>query len=183
MPKDIRKLTQNYHQEGFELSVDHEKKFLAKLDKEFPEKKRSFAWIYVAASVVLLIGLGVTFYSKTIVDPANDPNTTFQEVSLGDISPEMKKIENYYLNAIHYEIASLEVTPENKALLDEYFEKISKLDTDYKRLNEQLKKGIDNQLINALITNLQLRLQLLIQLKDHINELQLKGNNNEKVII
>lgn len=185
MPKDIRDLMKDFQPVNLELSENHEGNFLNKIEEAFPKKKKSYQWLYVAASVVVLLGFGITFYPDSgseTENPSKEIKT--EEVNLGDISPEMKKIEDYYLTAINYEIASLEVTPENKALLDEYFEKISKLDNDYKRLNQRLKnEGITNEVINFLITNLQLRLQLLIQLKDQINELQPKENSNENIII
>ncbi|WP_442266921.1 hypothetical protein ACSIGC_04290 [Tenacibaculum sp. ZS6-P6] len=182
MPKDIRNLVKDLKEENIELSQNHEVRFLNKLEEVFPEKKKSYQWLYAVASIVILLGIGVKFYinQEKYVTEEN----TIEQVSLGEISPEMKKIENYYLTAINYEIVSLNATPDNKALLDEYFDKISKLDTDYKRLNQKLKtKGITNEIINSLITNLQLRLQLLIHLKDQLNDLQTKENKNENITI
>jgi len=183
MPKDIRKLMNDFQEEDLKLSENHEQKFLKRLKEEFPKKKKSYKWLYAAASITLLLGLGIKFYS-TKSHPPLEVKKEIEQLRLGDISPEMRKIENYYLTAINYEIASLEVTPENKALLDVYLEKVSKLDIDYKRLNQELESnGINNKTINALITNLQLRLQLLIQLKDQVNELQPKENQHEKSIL
>ncbi|WP_299715687.1 hypothetical protein [uncultured Tenacibaculum sp.] len=183
MPKDIRNLVEDFQEENLELSNNHEDRFLDKLNEAFPEKRKSYSWLYKVASIVVLLGVGLTFY-VTQPESNGEKVEAKEEISLGDISPEMKKIENYYLTAINYEIASLNITSENKALLDEYFEKISKLDVDYKRLNQKLKKeGITKETINSLITNLQLRLQLLIQLKDQINDLQPKENSNENRII
>ncbi|MFY7670732.1 hypothetical protein ACOSP6_06550 [Tenacibaculum sp. MEBiC06402] len=186
MPKDIRGLAKDFQRKSVELSENHEEKFLKRLQEEFPKPKKSFKWLYAVASIIVLLGFGVQFYP--VVNPTDPkPVTTTdteQVVNLGDISPEMQKIENYYLTAINYEIASLEVTPENKALLDEYFERISKLDADYKRLNQKLQKeGVNNETIDALITNLQLRLQLLIQLKDQVNDLQSKQSKDESYTI
>jgi len=183
MPKDIRKLMKDYRGEQVALSTEHEDKFLEKLQKEFPEQKKSYTRWYAVASVAILLGVGIQFFLKSDVKTVEKPTNEIQEISLGDVSPEMKKVEDYYLTAIHYEIASLEVTPENKALLDEYLEKIGKLDADYKRLNQKLQKeGITKATIDALIINLQLRLQLLIQLKDQVNVQQTKKDNYEAVI-
>ena len=180
MSKDIRKLTRNFQEDIIGLSENHEEKFSKRITKEFPKKKKSYQWIYAVASIVLLIGFGIKFYpTENVIKP-----TDIETIALGTISPEMKKIENYYLTAINYEMASLEVTSENKALLDEYLEKMGKLTIDYKRLNHQLENdGINSKTINALITNLQLRLQLLIQLKDQVNNIQSKEKKNENNII
>ncbi len=183
MPKDIRDLMKDFKEENLELSNEHEQKFKNKMQEAFPIEKRTYKWMYVAASVIILLTLGSKFYN-VYNENKTQIKDNIQEINLGNLSPEMQKIEKYYLTAINYEIASLEVTPENKALLDEYLERINKLDIDYKRLNLKLKEeGINNATINALITNLQLRLQLLIQLKDTINDLQSKENNNENIII
>ena len=118
MPKDIRDLAKDFQRKSVELSENHEEKFLKKLQEEFPKRKKSYKWLYTAASIIILLGLGVQFYpfmNSTDSKPI-DTTETEQVVNLGDISPEMKKIENYYLTAINYEIARLEVTPENKAL-------------------------------------------------------------------
>lgn len=176
MPKDVRKLMRNYQDEKETLSFNHEAKFKAKLSEAFPKKKTNNKLWYAAATVTILLAVNIFFWKK--------PSVQAPALSLSSISPEMKKIENYYTTAINYEMASLEVTPNNKALLDEYFEKLSKLDADYKRLNLELEnKGINNQTINALITNLQIRLQLLIQLKDQVQELQFNQSNHEKNIL
>ncbi len=183
MPKDIRNLARDFKEENIELSQQHEGRFLSKLEEAFPEKRTSYKWLYKVASIAILLGVGLTFYITASASKKEEVKIK-EHISLGDISPEMKKIEDYYLTAINYEIASLDVTPDNKALLDEYFEKIGKLDNDYKRLNEKLKtKGITNEIINSLITNLQLRLQLLIFLKDQLHDLQNKENTNENTII
>lgn len=187
MPKDIRKLAKDFREEPLELSANHEEKFLQKLQQELPRKKHTYQKWYIAASIAMLLGLCGTLYKLQETTGGKEPvktTTSEQVVTIEDISPEMKKIENYYLTAINYEIASLEVTPENKALLDEYLEKVSKLDADYKRLHQQFQKEeISDKTINALITNLQLRLQLLIQLKDQLNDLQSKKRNHENTII
>lgn len=182
MSKDIRKLTRNFQEDTIGLSENHEEKFSKRITQEFPKKKKSYQWIYAAATIVLFIGFGIKFYVTKNATTSTD--SKIEIIALGTISPEMKKIENYYLTAINYEMASLEVTSENKALLDEYLEKMGKLTIDYKRLNHQLEnKGINNKTINALITNLQLRLQLLIQLKDQVNNIQSKEKKDENNII
>ena len=103
--------------------------------------------------------------------------------SLGSISPELKKIENYYLASIHEQIASLNETPENKEILDGYLEKIGELTKDYGILTEELNsEGLNEKTINALIDNLQLRLKLLYQLKEQLNELKKQNiTENENV--
>ena len=94
-------------------------------------------------------------------------------MGLGSISPELKKVEDYYLVSINAEILNLQETPENKELVNGYLEKIGELTKDYKTLTTDLNtEGINEKAINALIENLQLRLKLLLQLKEQLKELQ-----------
>ena len=183
MPKDVKKLMRDYQGEEVQLSPNHIDRFSEKLDKEFSYKKQTHKFWYVAASVVLLLGFAIQFFIKQNIGGVEQPILEVQQVSLGDVSPEMKKIEDYYLTAIHYEIANLEVTQQNKALLDEYLQKLGELDADYKRLNQRLKKeGFEKSTVEALIVNLQIRLKLLIQLKDQIENKQPKENNYEAIL-
>jgi predicted RNase H-like nuclease (RuvC/YqgF family) len=103
-----------------------------------------------------------------------------QGYSLGDLSPDLKKVENYYVANINLELSRLEVSGENKALVDDYMKRLSELDEEYKMLNIELNEiGPNDQTISALIRNLQLRLQLLQKLKQKLN--QLKSSENEQV--
>ena len=173
MPNDIRDLLKNRQQGRKELSKNHRKRFEDKLQQLHTSKKKNYVLMKVAAAITLLIGIGY-FSMQTNSTTQIEEIPVFKITSLGSISPEMQKVESYYLTAINYEIASLEMTPENKIMLDTYLDKIGKLDEDYKRLNKELsEKGINEKIINSLITNLQLRLQILLQLKDQLTEIKI----------
>ena len=189
MPKDIRKMLENYPEEPGNLSSNHASKFEDKLMKELhPEqsKPQTWKWLSIAASIALLVSIGIQFYPKTdIVDPVDDNGNTTetvqqQKISLGSISPEYNTIETYYKNSINLAISELEITEENQEILDRYLNKIKELTNEYKTLTEELNtKGVNDQTIDALISNLQLRLQLLKRLKKQLNdlkELNLKQN-------
>ena len=149
-----------------------------------PKKKNSFFFLKIAASVMLVVSVGYfAFNSNPVV--VDSPIEATKIVDLNSVSPEMKQIEDYYLTAINYEIASLEITPENQVILDDYLDKIGKLTDDYIRLNKVIsEKGINEKTVNAMITNLQVRLQLLLQLKDTLNEMKTsKNKKNENATI
>lgn len=185
MPKDIRKMLENYPEESVNLSSNHEHKFEAKLMKELhPEKsrKRPVFWLSVAASLALLVTVGIQLLDQK---PSITPPTTedTNKISLGKISPELNTIETYYTNSIKLELSQLEMTDENKELVDSYLSKIGELTKEYKTLTKELNtKGVNDQTIDALISNLQLRLQLLQRLKKQLNNLkELNSNKNEIV--
>jgi len=183
MPKDLRELLKSEIMETGKLSKSHRKNFEVKLRKELhSEKKESAMFWKIAASFLVIVGLGSSifyFSNNSVVE-----NTSVAKIeSLGSISPELKTIEIYYLASIQTEISNLEETPENKALLDGYLEKVGELTADYKELTEELnKEGLNERTINALIENLQLRLKLLYQLKEQLDELKkLNRTENESI--
>ena len=163
-----------------ELPADHRSRFEDRLNRELHQEKHyPLRFLAVAASLVLLFGLG---YFMTL--PVPQSQDTVQEtvkVSLEEYSPELKKIENYYLTAINFELASLEVSEENKALLDSYLSKLNTLTREYELLSSKLEiDKIDEELINSLIDNLQMRLHLMIELKNELKNL--KTEKDEKDI-
>lgn len=187
MPKDLRDIIKENSDRAV-LSEGHRERFEKRLQRINKPSKKNYYLLKIAASLLILFGVGYYFnYNRgSLKEDGNiEPLSGQKFVSLGSISPEMKRVENYYLTAINYEMASLEVTPETKKVLDAYLEKIALLTTDYKNLSAELsEKGIDEKIINALITNLQLRLQLLIELKDTLNELKTTNTfKDEKISI
>ncbi|NNL32405.1 MAG: hypothetical protein HKO80_04275, partial [Flavobacteriaceae bacterium] len=92
--------------------------------------------------------------------------------SLGEISPQLKKVEDYYLANINLELSKLEYSPENKELFDGYVSRLGELSTAYEQLSQELlNNGPNEQTVTALIDNLKMRLNLLYRLKEKLNEL------------
>ena len=186
MQQDIRDLLKDYKSEKVELSANHSSKFENLLQQEIhpqKQKKKSYKWLSIAASVVMLISLAVKFYPTDSIEV--DSKITPKEITLGNISPEFQTIETYYTNSISLEISQLELTDENKEIIDGYLLKIAELTKEYKSLTKELNtKGVNDATIDALIRNLQLRLQLLQRLKKQLKQLKnLNTNQNETQII
>ena len=194
MARDLRELFEKEREEKrFKMKEGHEERFFSKLDRELPKnppKKKVFSlWMQIAASVVVAVGLSFYYFSShegpvdsdekvTVVDRDN-PNIGVQGISLGDLSPDLKKIETYYTTNINLQLSELADDPGNKELVDSYMDRLAELNKEYQRLNEELNElGPNDQTINALINNLQLRLQLLQKLKSKLN--QLKSSKNEQ---
>ncbi|RLK06610.1 hypothetical protein [Tenacibaculum discolor] len=188
MSKDIREILKNNVENTERLSTNHRQRFQQKLMDELHEKpstKKSYQWLYIAASIVLLVSLGIQFYPTNIVDPiiTELPKETQNQISLGAISPELKTVEDYYVNTINYELSQLELTDDNKELFDGYLNKIGELTKEYKSLTEELNtKGINDDTINALIGNLQLRLQLLKRMQKQLQEFKNPTQNDIQTI-
>lgn len=190
MAQDLRELMKGYQPEGPRLSKGHAARFEKRLEEEFPEEKgrnSSFFWLKIAASVVVFLGLGYSGYqSLTKTDVENSIVTTQpvapanNMITLGDLSPDLKKVEQFYTNGINLQLASLEKNPENEELINGYLVRMEELDKAYQALNAELNEvGPSEATITALIENLQLRLELLFKLKNKLNEL--KSLENETI--
>ncbi|PTX61529.1 hypothetical protein C8N46_104172 [Kordia periserrulae] len=190
--KDLLKKEPLHIQKG--LSDGHEARFLERLDAALPteekvEKKRSFAFYKIAAAVILLTSLSILVYQQLSNTPFNSnteltnaedtaKNTKPSLKSLGDISPDLKKIEDYYVASINYELTQVEVSEIGKQLFDSYMQKLAQLNEEHKVLQQELTDiGPNEQTINAMIDNLQFRLKLLYQLKEKLNELKKSEND------
>lgn len=185
MAKDIRDLfNADKKLSNPPISKGHEARFLDKLEQALPEKKQSkWTFLNIAASVLLVIGLGFGSYTlfkteatpKQVVEtdsPTPDTQTTIPTLTLGDISPDLKKVEDYYVANINLELSKLKLTPDNKELFDGYVLRLEELNAEYKSLSTELTtSGPDEHTVNALIQNLKLRLNLMYRLKEQLSQL------------
>jgi len=190
MAQDIRELFRKEPKtKGQKLKSGHEKRFLKRLENELPKRKRPFSIVLrVAASVLVLLGLAGYFLLngqdpeavKTKIVGKDMDNDDERGISLGDLSPDLKKIENYYVANINLELSRLKVSKKNRGLVDSFMDQLAELNGEYTKLNTELNKmGPNEQTITAMIKNLQLRLQLMHKLKEKLN--QLKSSKNETV--
>lgn len=180
MAKDIRDLFEadNKLSNG-KMPNGHEVRFIDKLETALPEQKASkFNWMSIAASVVVLLGLAFgafQFFNAdrnigTTVVAVDEPEVKTK--TLGDVSPDLKKIEDYYVANINLELSKMKLTPENKELFDSYISQLENLKTEYNNLSLELTtNGPDELTIDALISNLKFRLNLMHRLKNQLNKL------------
>jgi len=187
MAQDIRDLFKNETLKHEEMPKNHESRFLEKLEMAFPEaaqKPSQFSWLKIAASVVLLIGLSFGAYSVLNDNTQNaDVLTNVKTKTLGDVSPDLKKVEDYYLASIHLELSKMKPTTETKIIFDGYLEQMDELNKEYKKLSLELtENGATELTITALIDNLRYRLNLLYRLKDQLKTLNPSEDLPEEVI-
>jgi len=183
MAQDLKKMFSEDRQKIHNvMPTGHEARFLKKLEEELPAtsiKKRFSIW-NIAASAVVLLGLsfGAYQYFKTSPVIPDDKQQAVTLKSLGDVSPDLKKVEDYYVANINLELANVKLTPENKELFDSYIVRLEELNKEYNRLSVELTENGPNELtVSALIDNLKLRLNLLYRLKEQLNEL----NTSEEI--
>jgi hypothetical protein len=184
--KDLRK-DFNYSPKSFKMSKGHKEKFENRLDETFGKApKQDFSIIYKMVAVAVIAVLSTIFISNQWSSTTNDPTQQVVEankISLGDISPELKTVENYYLTSIKVELATLETTEEHEAMVNSYLEELKNINQAYDDLEKDLNEyGITEEIINAMIDNLQLRLELLQDLKQKLNNLNQKQNENQNTV-
>ena len=98
MAQDIRDLLkENSQDENKQMPKNHEDRFLNKLNETFPDEVRpKYKWLNVAASVVILIGLSFGafqyFGNANRGNPLGNTQTIVATKTLGDVSPDMKKV-------------------------------------------------------------------------------------------
>ncbi|MCF7560213.1 hypothetical protein L3X39_06140 [Sabulilitoribacter multivorans] len=179
MARDIRELFKDDKITHEKMPENHQERFLNKLNEALPEAKGSkYNWMQIAASVLVLLGLsfGAFKYFQPQTDgdlPTEVASTnTVKTKTLGDISPGLKKVEDYYLASINLELSKMTYTPETKDLFDGYLTQLDALDKEYKRLSLDLTESGHSELtVNALIDNLKFRLNLLYRLREQLKEL------------
>lgn len=201
MAQDIRKMFKEDKSLSQEkLEKGHQDRFEAKLNKALPQQEEErknqsqFMLLKIAAVFVVVLGIGFFFFTtnenmfsgdqivnteKEIQEEKQETVPVTKEYQLSDVSPEFKKIENYYLASLNIELAKLEVNDENRALVDSFMNQLAELDEEYKRLNNEISEaGLSESSVEALIANLQLRLELLYKLKNKIKEIKNTKNKD-----
>ncbi len=188
MSQDLRELFERERKRTPRMPEGHEARFEQKLRAAFPKPRPAFrAWLGVAASIVALLGLALWMYRPVPVVAegpaqvvASDSVQPAPGLSLGDLSPDLRKVEQYYTANISLELASLDISPENKKMADDYIARLRELDVEYQSLVAELNEiGPNEETISAMIRNFQIRLQLLQKLKAKLNDLKQSKNETD----
>ena len=184
MAQDIRALFREDKTQE-KMPENHQERFLSKMDKALPVKKKTkFIWFQIAASMIILIGLsfgGFKYFQPE--QPINNvvANKVVETKTLGDVSPGLKKVEDYYLASINLELSKVKYTDENKDVFDGFIEQLNILNKEYKNLSVELTENGPSELtVNALIDNLKYRLNLLYRLREQLNELNASDTTDKE---
>lgn len=167
----------------------HESRFEARLEKSFARqpRPRAYYWLGIAASLLLIVSVGLWMTQNQGLPQDDTQKVATQDsvkatpaFSLGDLSPDLRKVEQYYTTNINLELANLDISDENRDIADGFMSRLRELDAEYGELSRELNEvGPNEETISAMIGNFQLRLQLLLKLNETLNEL--KQSKNETV--
>jgi len=200
MGQDIREMFRNEeHINKEKLREDHQTRFEARLEEALPmqKKRKNYSnFIQIAAVLVVALGIGGFFFFNNGETPVQNNNqivetpsktsedkegTPTKEYRLSNVSPEFKKIEDYYMASVNIQLAKLNMTSENKELIDAFMKKLETLNEEYIALNAEIQEtGVNGETVEAMIANLQLRLDLLKKLKTKLNEIKQSKNNRHE---
>jgi hypothetical protein len=170
--------------EEAEPSNGHFERFNRKLELKFQVSapKRSIVPYLLRAAVVTLL---VTLSSLWTWDHFIRPES--KRMTLGDVSPQYKEVENYYIhqvNMMESELINIDLknNPEQKDML---LTEMRSMDSVYVSLQKELKANPnDERIINAMIEHYQTKVEVMSyivnQLKTIRNENQI-SKENEKV--
>ncbi|WP_339847529.1 hypothetical protein [uncultured Dokdonia sp.] len=189
MAQDIRELMKNDSDSKQSLREGHTRRFENLLEERLPiqEQKTSakggiYLWMKIAAVLIVAGGIVFMVYNNAFAKAGDqqlvevetsEKQSAEPEVLLSAISPEFKRVEDYYLASVNLEIARLEITDDNKELIDAFMKQLSDLDEEYKSLNREItESGVSDEMVSAMIENLKLRVELMIKLKSKLKEMK-----------
>jgi hypothetical protein len=172
--------------DGAEPSDGHLDRFTKKLEYRFHSKTKTISivpYLLRAAVVVLLVTLSSLWTWDHFIRPGS------QRMALGDVSPQYKEVENYYVHEVSLmegEIINIDLKndPEQKEV---FLQEMKSMDSTYIQLQKELKANPnDERIINAMIDHYQTKIDvmnyILSQLKATRSENQTL-KKDEKVIL
>lgn len=161
---NLNQLFENQNNWDFEEpEMEHEKRFLEKLNKQQPVKKKKNNWLPLSIAASLLLGFGLLLFMVT--------NDTTEEVVL---SPQVQETHDYFSSVIRNELTALkkQETPQSKALITDAIKELESLEDDYHNLKLEIaKNGENKQIVFAMLTNLQTRISFIKTVLEQVEEI------------
>ncbi len=183
--EDIIRENKDFFEEA-EPSRGHMERFNVKLEMRFAVKtvKRSIVPYLLKAAVVTLL---VTLSSLWTWDNFLKPNRA--RMTLSDVSPEYREVENYYVHQVGLmedQLVNIDLknNPEQKKML---MEEMQSMDSISVQLQKELYANPnDERIVNAMIEHYQTKLEIMTyivnQLKEIRNENQIKTENEKQTL-
>jgi len=153
-----------------EPKAGHQERFMEKLNRSngvvsLSRKRNWWKPLSIAASIALVGVLGFQLFN-------GQPTIKEQVVQ---IAPEVSETEFYFANLIEQQVQLLkeEKSPETAKLVDDTLVKLAELESDYKKLEQELISGGNSKMIlNAMIINFQIRIDLLEEVMANVETIK-----------
>ena len=171
---------------GNEPSDGHFERFTCKLERKFQSKKKTLSiapYLLRAAVVVLLVTLSSLWTWDHFIRPGS------QKMALGDVSPQYKEVENYYVHQVKNmegEIINIDIennTEQKQMLLQE----LKSMDSTYIQLQKELKTNPnDERIITAMIEHYQTKIDVMTYILSQLKATTCENQTikkDEKVIL
>lgn len=166
MPDELKKWVDE-NREDFDLYTTDQDVLWMEIEVAL-DKKKDWPWrgLYfisgVAASLMILFGIGWTLISGTIWDARDG-------YALREISPELAETEYYYAERVSQMMHLIE---QSDVRIDpSVFEDLTLLDSAYQELKHDLKDNADNEeVIDAMIQNYRIKLKILAHILEQIQD-------------
>jgi hypothetical protein len=180
--KNIEDIIRNNKEffDGGEPSDGHFERLNRKLEIRFGEKtiKRSIVpYLLKAAVVTLLVTLSSLWTWDHFIRPERN------RMTLGDVSPQYKEVENYYVhqvNLMESELVNIDLknNPEQKKML---FAEMNSMDSVYVQLQKELKANPnDERIINAMIEHYQTKVEVMSYIVSQLKAIRNENQNKTK---
>jgi hypothetical protein len=180
--KNIEDIIRNNKEsfDGAEPSDGHLERFSRKLEIRFGEKtlKRSIVpYLLKAAVVTLLVTLSSLWTWDHFI--RSDRN----RMTLGDVSPQYKEVENYYVhqvNLMESELINIDLknNSEQKIML---VAEMNSMDSIYVQLQKELKANPDDErIINAMIEHYQTKVEVMSYIVSQLKAIRNENQNNKE---
>lgn len=151
-------------------------------ETEAPKKREAKTFslgfvLRVAAMTIMVMGIGFVFYLRNEKRPNG--------VDLTAINPEYAKQQMHYASLVKEKRNELHVIAKSDPqLYKEFSDEIAKMDSTYKKLNNELKTSPNQErVLRAMIRNLQIQTEVLNQQLNVIEQYnQIKSQDENKNI-
>ena len=167
MSDELKKYLQQQDQlPEFSPEKGHEDRFLQRLKAEQgsgkPKGRDNLRWIAVAASLAILLSLGITVWQFRTVP---EQQMVEEKMQLQQVSPELKTAEEFLMAELDKKKQRANEIVASDPELQGFIDQLNQLEKDYEQLELALNTNRDNErIIAGMIQNYRLRLELLERL-------------------
>lgn len=155
-----------------EPAQGHAERFEKKLNRE--NRKIKVVRLTTNISKVAAIGILLLMSSLWVYNEFTEP--TDQSMRLGDVNPELRKVEYYFTSQINSQYQKLQtddILPDHPAYQESLLAELDQMDSVYTQLQKELgAHPNDERIIQAMIRHYQTKLQVMTEILEKLRSYQ-----------